>query len=65
MYDSKTKAPLTAKPTSSAKVITVIETVSVIGSGTPENPLRHMTRYWSLDGDLLAEHDTITDNKPA
>ena len=61
MVDSKFKAPLTAKPTSSAKVITVIETVSVIGGGKPEDPLRHMIRYWSLDGALLAEHDTIND----
>jgi len=61
MIESKTKAPLETKPTSSAKVITVIETISVIGSGTPDNPLRHMIRYWSLDGDLLAEHDTVND----
>jgi len=60
MYESK--APLTAKPTSSARVITVIETVSMIGSGTPEDPLRHMIRYWNLDGELLAERDTITDH---
>ena len=61
MIDSKTKAPLTAKPTSSAKVITVIETVSVIGSGTPKDPLRHMIRYWNLEGELLAERDTINE----
>lgn len=57
----KPKAPLTARPTVSAKVITVIETVSVIGSGTPEDPLRHMIRYWNLEGELLAERDTIHD----
>ena len=40
-----------------AKVIPVIRTVSRRGSETKERPLRWVTQYWSLEGELLAEKE--------
>lgn len=42
-----------------AKVIQVIETVATVGEGTEKNPSRFMYQYWSLEGELLAEKDTL------
>lgn len=44
--------------TDSAKVIQVIETNSLIGTGLPEDPVRLITQYWSFDGIKLAERDS-------
>jgi hypothetical protein len=43
----------------SAKVISVIETKSARGAGTPAQPTRLVTEYWSLEGIKLAEYDPI------
>jgi hypothetical protein len=40
-----------------AKLIEVIETVSLKGEGVKGDPVRHVTQYWSKDGILLAEKD--------
>lgn len=53
----------TMHPIQSVKEIKVIETVSVIGEGTQENPVRQLYQYWDSDGKLLAEHDTLNDTK--
>lgn len=45
------------KGTQSAKVIEVIETKSVIGSGVAADPYRIIVQFWSFDGRLLAECD--------
>lgn len=43
-----------------AKVIPVIKTESARGSGkSSEDPVRIVTQYWSLEGELLAENDPI------
>ncbi len=49
----------TARPrgTSSAEVMQVIKTTAARGSGSEEDPCRIVTQYWSLEGQLLAEHD--------
>lgn len=41
--------------TKSARVIQVIETVSLAGDGTDESPLYKVHQYWSPDGKLLAK----------
>lgn len=42
-----------------AKVIEVIEVISLRGLGAEENdPVREITQYWSLEGKLLAEFDS-------
>lgn len=43
----------------SARVIPVIETKTARGSGTPDQPARIVTEYWSLKGEKLAESDPI------
>lgn len=43
--------------TDSAKVLQVIATNTLIGSGTESDPYRIIAQYWSLDGKKLAEHD--------
>jgi len=47
--------------TDKAKVIQVIQTESIIGYGTKEDPVRHIYQYWDFEGKLLAKHDTIED----
>ena len=47
-----------ARGTDSAKVIQVIETKAMKGSGTDSDPARITTQYWSQDGKLLAENDS-------
>lgn len=42
-----------------AKVIQVIETVTVIGAGTNNDPSRHLIEYWDFEGNKLAEYDSI------
>ncbi len=42
----------------SVKLIRVIETKTLRGAGTMDDPARIVTQYWSLDGELLADDDT-------
>ena len=44
----------------SARVIQVIETVTLAGDGTDANPVYEVHQYWTLDGDLLAKNDTFS-----
>ena len=39
-----------AEGTKTAKVIAVIETKALRGSGTKEDPAREITQYWDLKG---------------
>lgn len=39
------------------KLIQVIVNTMVIGRGTDDDPVRRVTRYWSLEGELLAYVD--------
>ena len=48
--------------TDSAKAMTIIRTISLIGEGTKENPARFLYQYWDLKGNLLASRDTILDS---
>ena len=48
-----------------AKVIQVIEVVSLRGRWTEENPLRNVTQYFTLDGTLLNERDIEDEQKLA
>lgn len=41
----------------SARVIQVIETTALRGDGTPDNPVREIVEFWSLDGAKLSEID--------
>ena len=43
--------------TDGARVIRVIETKSLRGIGTEEDPARIVTQYWDFKGNLLAEAD--------
>lgn len=43
--------------TDAAKVIQVIETISLKGSGTDDDPARVVKQFWSFDGELIAEND--------
>jgi hypothetical protein len=43
-----------------ARVIQVIETgLDLRGKGVEGDPVRRITQYWTLDGELLAEVDPI------
>ena len=41
--------------TDNARVVQVIVTHSLEGSGTIDDPCKEQVRYWSFDGVLLAE----------
>lgn len=43
-----------------ARVIQVIETVTLAGDGTDANPVYEVHQYWTLDGDLLAKNDPFS-----
>lgn len=53
----KSKIP---QETKSARVIQVIETVSLAGDGTDADPVYEVHQYWTLDGDLLAKNDPFS-----
>lgn len=50
-----------ARGTDKARVLNVIQTISIKGDGTEKDPVRYIYQYWDFDGNLLAEHDTIND----
>ena len=47
---------------SPAKVISVIVTRALKGSGTENDPVREVIQYWDFDGNLLAEHDSVNES---
>lgn len=47
--------------TDSAKVIRVIKTRSLLGTGTLKDPFRELIQYWDFSGELLAKHDSFID----
>ncbi len=49
--------------TDKARVIQVIETVSMRGEGTKEDMCRLVKQYWDFEGNLLAENDLCTKEK--
>lgn len=57
---------MSARPrgTDSARVIQVIQTTALRGTGVDEkDPCRRVIQYWSLDGKLLAERDDFSEDK--
>ena len=42
---------------SSVKVINVVEVKAKRGLGIEKDPVREITQYWDMDGNLLAESD--------
>lgn len=57
MYERDRK-PVEPETTRSARIIEVIETVSIRGNGV-DTVLREVIQYWNKDGVLLAEKDPI------
>ena len=49
--------------TKSARVVQVIETVSLAGDGTDAHPIYEIHQYWRLDGKLLAKSELLADFK--
>ena len=44
--------------TDSARVVSVIETKALRGTGTQEDMCREVIQYWDFEGNLLAERDS-------
>lgn len=58
--DAKTVRP---RGTDSVRIISVVEVTTTVGDGTPGNPMRMVTEYWSLSGERLAVRETgVCDN---
>lgn len=49
--------------TDAAKVIRVIETISLKGCGADNDPVRVVKQYWKLDGSLIVESDPFIDEE--
>lgn len=45
------------------RVIQVIETNSLRGRGTEEDPCRNVRQYWDFEGNMLAESDPCAKEK--
>lgn len=54
---------LRARGTDEARVIQVIQTKALFGSGTEEDPARYLYQYWDFDGKLLASCDEWKEQK--
>lgn len=46
-------------PVNSVREVTLIEVVTVVGEGTHTDPVRYLRQYWTKEGELLAECDTM------
>lgn len=57
--EAQMMATQTARPrgTDNARVIRVIETKSLLGRGTADDPSRILRQYWDFNGKLLASSD--------
>jgi len=53
------KPKMSLRTPDSVELVEVIRTVAARGEGTDKNPVRMVEQYWSKDGQLLAEHDSI------
>ena len=60
MYQNKN---VRHRGTDGARVIQLIETKSLKGSGTDSDPLRATKQFWSFDGSLIAESDPFIDEE--
>lgn len=49
--------------TDNARVIQVIETISLRGAGTDRDKCREVKQYWDFNGELLAENDPCAKEK--
>lgn len=47
-----------------AEVMQIIKTWALKGAGTEVDPARILIQYWSFEGGLLAERDTIKEPTP-
>lgn len=56
MYEYKKAAR--PRGTDSARVVQVIETKAIAGTGEPEDPVRTVTEYWDFEGKRLAVIDS-------
>lgn len=62
MIENKTGA--VPRGVDNAKVIQVIETRSIVGSGLNQDDIcREVIQYWSLEGELIAQSDPINPPK--
>ncbi|MGI5947763.1 MAG: hypothetical protein ACOX8K_10195 [Lachnospiraceae bacterium] len=58
------KATFRPRGTDSAKVIQIIETKTLRGSGQKDDLYRTVTQYWDFEGRLLAEDDVCAKDRP-
>lgn len=51
--------------TDHARIVPLIVTKSIVGSGGEGDPCREVTQYWELDGTLVATLDEYLQSKNA
>ena len=52
-----------ARGTDSAKATIMIKTISTCGAGTKEDPVRKITQYWDLNGNLIVTIDSFSNQE--
>ncbi len=52
-----------ARGTDSAEAVIMIKTISIRGAGTKEDPVREVTQYWDLNGDLIVTIDSFSNQE--
>ena len=64
--EKKMKESIMPRPkygTQHAKIITVIRTVSITGTGTEDDPVRREISYWKPDGTLIATKEITSSDE--
>ena len=51
--------PPIPRGTDNARLVCLIETVSLKGAGTEKDPVREVNQYWDFEGNLVAVNDPI------
>ena len=59
MIGNEKKSTVRPRGTDSAKVVRVIETKAIMGTGEDTDPNRLVTQYWDFEGNLLATVDPL------
>lgn len=57
--ENEKKSTVRPRGTDSAKVVRVIETKAIMGTGEDADPNRLVTQYWDFEGNLLATVDPL------
>ena len=65
MSDYEMRSKAVPRATDGARLVTIIQTMAIRGSGVGEDMVRYVYQYWSLEGKFLAEYDPLISDEQA